>query len=449
MARGIEDEDEMTLTATNASSLSSTARSTAASVRTRNTDAAQHTASASTRRSTGVSGGHAEISGDSAATGIWMTAGNDEQPTASAASSGAGSSSSFPNPANTLRPLVRTSTRALRMDSTRLRSNVADQVQRDLTPAGRLLSMILVLIEMFAEFAVLIVDRTKPCEAPLRAWLLFLIVLQGGTVLLNALSFALSHASSAPRSERPSSSQTASSSQDDRPQQRSLAPRLAFVAGTQRSPQQSSALDQAGAASALSRSSSWETGTDDGAFDSRSLLEAERSARNALHASALLRAVHTLNAAYLAWFVLGSIWVSDAGTCAKTAPNLYRLVLALTVIYYALLGLPLACFCLIMCCLPVFIRLMLPYAERAQRRGRSATSEQISSLTSAAFSEDSFAGLGDHSCVICLSNYTDGELVTTLPCNHHFHKKCIDEWLAVDKSCPLCKQDIDVPHSDV
>lgn len=174
---------------------------------------------------------------------------------------------------------------------------------------------------------------------------------------------------------------------------------------------------------------------------------------------------------------------------------MYRLAVALTVIYYALLFLPLACFCLIVCCLPLFIvlyRLALPYAEREWRRARSADEAQLAALpstpytpgmlSSSAGGSGSAAVTGDNptavptttsttssaavtvtdggivaaatagaaeeeedeaTCVICLCEYVTGELVTFLPCRHHFHKKCIDEWLATDKSCPLCKQDID------
>jgi hypothetical protein len=49
----------------------------------------------------------------------------------------------------------------------------------------------------------------------------------------------------------------------------------------------------------------------------------------------------------------------------------------------------------------------------------------------------------DASCVICLCAYERGEMVRTLPCKHHFHAQCIDEWLQLDKSCALCKQDVD------
>uniref|UniRef100_A0A7N0TJQ9 RING-type E3 ubiquitin transferase n=1 Tax=Kalanchoe fedtschenkoi TaxID=63787 RepID=A0A7N0TJQ9_KALFE len=43
-------------------------------------------------------------------------------------------------------------------------------------------------------------------------------------------------------------------------------------------------------------------------------------------------------------------------------------------------------------------------------------------------------------CPICLGEFVDGERVRVLPrCNHGFHVKCIDTWLAAHSSCPTCR----------
>ncbi|CAK7348022.1 unnamed protein product [Dovyalis caffra] len=48
----------------------------------------------------------------------------------------------------------------------------------------------------------------------------------------------------------------------------------------------------------------------------------------------------------------------------------------------------------------------------------------------------------DAECCICLSAYEDGSELRELPCNHHFHCVCIDKWLCINATCPLCKFNI-------
>lgn len=45
----------------------------------------------------------------------------------------------------------------------------------------------------------------------------------------------------------------------------------------------------------------------------------------------------------------------------------------------------------------------------------------------------------NNKCLICLENFKMGDYLTTLPCFHYFHETCIDTWLDVHVTCPLCK----------
>ncbi|EYU19850.1 hypothetical protein ABFS82_06G082100 [Erythranthe guttata] len=74
----------------------------------------------------------------------------------------------------------------------------------------------------------------------------------------------------------------------------------------------------------------------------------------------------------------------------------------------------------------------------------ATTSSSISSYPQFAYSE-----IGAHkiiseshasSCSICLADYEAEDFVRLLPsCGHFFHVKCIDPWLILHPTCPVCR----------
>lgn len=46
----------------------------------------------------------------------------------------------------------------------------------------------------------------------------------------------------------------------------------------------------------------------------------------------------------------------------------------------------------------------------------------------------------DNICSICLCEYEPMQTLRTIPhCNHYFHANCIDGWLKLKATCPLCR----------
>lgn len=46
----------------------------------------------------------------------------------------------------------------------------------------------------------------------------------------------------------------------------------------------------------------------------------------------------------------------------------------------------------------------------------------------------------DLMCPICLCEYKDMEMLRMLPeCKHYFHLFCVDAWLKLSASCPVCR----------
>ena len=45
-------------------------------------------------------------------------------------------------------------------------------------------------------------------------------------------------------------------------------------------------------------------------------------------------------------------------------------------------------------------------------------------------------------CIVCHDNIGTEEKVRVLDCKHVYHTDCIDEWCAINASCPICRRDI-------
>lgn len=46
-------------------------------------------------------------------------------------------------------------------------------------------------------------------------------------------------------------------------------------------------------------------------------------------------------------------------------------------------------------------------------------------------------------CVICMSDYRD-KVAKEMPCKHIFHGECVEKWLKINGSCPVCRYNMPV-----
>ena len=52
----------------------------------------------------------------------------------------------------------------------------------------------------------------------------------------------------------------------------------------------------------------------------------------------------------------------------------------------------------------------------------------------------------NQTCSVCHDGFTVGQVARQLPCGHLFCPDCIEEWLKLHRSCPLCRREVvDVP----
>lgn len=45
------------------------------------------------------------------------------------------------------------------------------------------------------------------------------------------------------------------------------------------------------------------------------------------------------------------------------------------------------------------------------------------------------------SCVVCMCDFEQRQLLRVLPCSHEFHARCVDKWLKTNRTCPICRSD--------
>lgn len=170
------------------------------------------------------------------------------------------------------------------------------------------------------------------------------------------------------------------------------------------------------------------------------------------------------------WWIIGFYWVSSGGpTLADDAPKLYWLTISFLAfdVFFVVICVVVACIIgiAVCCCLPCIIAILYAVADQ-----EGATREDIDQLPKYKFRslgqtdkksgdiQESFGGImtqcgtdppiehtlsaEDAECVICLSSYEDGSDLRELPCQHNFHCACIDKWLHLNATCPLCKYNI-------
>ncbi|CAI8619586.1 unnamed protein product [Vicia faba] len=119
------------------------------------------------------------------------------------------------------------------------------------------------------------------------------------------------------------------------------------------------------------------------------------------------------------------------------------------------LGLPgLLCLVIIFCFIRGKMRRISPHNQRSSNHPSSTISLEplpsfVTGLDGATIEKYPKILIGesgrllkpsDNTCSICLSEYEPKETLRSIPeCNHYFHAACIDEWLKMNGTCPICR----------
>ena len=152
------------------------------------------------------------------------------------------------------------------------------------------------------------------------------------------------------------------------------------------------------------------------------------------HTAKLIRYVPFFD---LCVFLYGALILKfDDSYCAEATPYLYHLSLILftyKLIQTFLPGFVMILICCRLSCLVTF----LPYFS--EKRG--ASQQDINNLPIKKCTRVET----DYGCSICSEDYELDVNIKVLPCEHEYHPACIDQWLLINKTCPLCRASIDSP----
>ncbi|XP_074586382.1 E3 ubiquitin-protein ligase At1g63170-like [Curcuma longa] len=143
------------------------------------------------------------------------------------------------------------------------------------------------------------------------------------------------------------------------------------------------------------------------------------------------------------WFVMGNVWIFDSrhGSFDR-APKLHVLCIAILSWNALLYSFPFLLCVLLCCCVPL-ISNRLGFNMNLASADRGASEDQLSKLPRRRFKEVRDLANENQECCICLAQYGEREEVRQLPCQHLFHLNCVDQWLRITSSCPLCKQELE------
>jgi len=147
------------------------------------------------------------------------------------------------------------------------------------------------------------------------------------------------------------------------------------------------------------------------------------------------------NVLLFVWFILEVVWTFGSTTCRHSMPVVYSMSVVLISINISLIGLS----AMFTTCTLVVISIGLWFSAYFGKKVEGATEGMIDGLETGAYKEG-LMDKDDASCAICLCNYEEGDDLRFLPCTpfkHHFHKECVDQWLPLNKTCPVCKKSID------
>ncbi|KAH8065294.1 ubiquitin-protein transferase [Aureococcus anophagefferens] len=86
---------------------------------------------------------------------------------------------------------------------------------------------------------------------------------------------------------------------------------------------------------------------------------------------------------------------------------------------------------------------LMELGDNIGKVSKGAASSAVDALPTCKYCDaaDHGAIVGDQ-CAICRMEFEPDDVMRVLPCGHAEHAECLDQWLLINRSCPLCQKDV-------
>ncbi|CAI9785526.1 unnamed protein product [Fraxinus pennsylvanica] len=91
---------------------------------------------------------------------------------------------------------------------------------------------------------------------------------------------------------------------------------------------------------------------------------------------------------------------------------------------------------------------LLALGEVVGTESRGLPADTIASLPSVNYKSQNIQDGSSDTCVVCRLDYEDGDTLTLLSCKHSYHPECINNWLRINKVCPVCGAEVVSPSGN-
>ncbi len=145
--------------------------------------------------------------------------------------------------------------------------------------------------------------------------------------------------------------------------------------------------------------------------------------------------------------LFGFFLMSQPGDCREKSPVLFAICWQLIGVRLFVWIFPFILVTTLFCCFGTFLLIFSKYKKWKDKNRLIAMLDTVPKYKYKTTQRDNMFGdvvidPDGADCAICLAPYEEGTHIRILRCRHHYHMDCIDQWLCLTPSCPLCKRSI-------